>query len=164
MLYFGFVLIALSAGIFVYDKTSLFKRTAEEYTATLALLVYLKGALLGERKTPAEIFSAFAQKSDGARIAWLLSLPDGTRVNSFLREREIMRSESLLIKEDKSVLSEFFFELGKADAEEERARIDRVIAFFEKRKSQICEEMEKNARSAWILYATAALGALILIV
>ena len=164
MIYIGFLMVALSAGFFVYDKTARERTRADEYSATLALLVYLKGALASRRMTPAEMLSSFFEKEEGKPLSWLSSLSDEGRVNSFLREKGILRSESLLSEDDKSALSAFFLELGRGSAEDDAARVSGLILRFEGREREMREGAEKNSKAAWVLYAAALTGALILMI
>ena len=164
MIYLGFILVALAAGFLVYEKTAAMKRGADEYSATLALLVSLKSAVSSKIRTPPEVLSSFLGGELGASIPWLSSLTDEGRVNSFLREGGLLSAETQLSAEDKDALSDFFLELGRNSREEEAERIDRIIALFEKREGEVRESAEKSVKSAWVLFVTAALGIFILII
>ena len=163
MLYFGFLLVAFAIGIAVYEKTENMKKRVAEYSSLLALFVYLKSVAIGERKTPAEAFGSFSEKAEANNIPWIFELTDGGRVNSFLRERGILSLPSLMDTGDRNDVAAAFFELGTATAEEESARLSRFISEFEKRVGNIKSDTEKNTKAAWVLFASALLGALILI-
>ena len=61
MRFLGFLLLAFASGVMVYEKISLMRQRAAEYTATHSLLVYVKGALASERRTPAEALLGFGR-------------------------------------------------------------------------------------------------------
>ena len=162
-MYLGFILVALAAGFLVYEKTAAMKRGADEYSATLALLVSLKSAVSSKIRTPPEVLSSFLGGEMGASIPWLSSLTDEGRVNSFLREGGILSAETQLSEKDRAALRDFFLELGKSTGEEEEKRLDWIISLFRGRCEEIRCSLEKNVKAAWVLFATLTLGALILI-
>ena len=163
MLYFGFLLIALAGGLFVFEKCEKIKRTAAEYKATLSLLVYLKGAIAAERKTPSEAILSFREREEGSAVPWLAGLDTGERVNSFLREKRLLSSECGLSGADKRDIAAFFADVGRHSAQEECRLLSGVIGAIEKASAKISEESEKNVKTLWLLFITVALGALIII-
>lgn len=164
MIYLGFVLIAVSVGFFVSSWCAAMRRSGNEYSAVLELLVYIRGALVAERRTPSEAIASFARSDNGRYVPWLFELQDGERVNSFLRERRLFAVESLLSQDDKKALCDFFADFGKSCADEEGLRLDRIIALFEKRVNEKRASTENNVKSIWVLFITAALGLLILLI
>lgn len=163
MRFLGFLLLAFASGVMVYEKISLMRQRAAEYTATHSLLVYVKGALASERRTPAEALLGFGRGELGEALPWLKCLDTWDRVNSFLRERELLTSETALDYDDKAALSDFFFDFGKHTAEEELSRLSGIIELFEKRAKENSAAAQKDEKSLWILFVTVALGVFILI-
>ena len=163
MLYLGFLLISLAAGLMLYEKTERMKRERDEYFAVLSLLLYFKGGIAAERHTPAELFIGFSKKDEARAIPWLSSLDGGDRVTSFMRERRILSAVTLLSDADKKRLSELFSELGMHTASEEGERLGGEIARF----SAIAEEKkvscEKSIKAYWLLFLTVTLGIFIII-
>lgn len=161
MLYLGFLLVAAGVGVMVYEYTDSLRASDREYSVSLALLVYLRGAV-SDGRTPSESILSFLKGTEAPR--WAAGLESEEKTASFLRSRGISRAGTLLLGEDREALSDFFFELGRAELSEERARLDRIINRIEKSGAEKRALTEGKIRSAWVLFATAALGALILTV
>lgn len=161
MLYLGFLLVAVGVGAAVFEYTESLRARDREYAQTLALLVYLRGAV-SESRTPSESILCYIGRGDAPRWGRELSSEEG--ISAFLRSRGISRAGTLLLGEDREALSDFFFELGRAELSEERARLDRIINRIEKSGAEVRALTEGKIRSAWVLFATAVLGALILTV
>ena len=164
MFYLGYFLILVSVGLFVSSHCSSVRKAVNEYAAVLALLVYLRGAIAAERRTPSEAIASFAKSEKGILIPWLFELKDGERVNSFLRERRLLSEESSLSQDDKKTLSGFFEDFGKGCIDDELLRLDRIISLFEKSVGERRAAAENNIKSTWVLFITVALGLLILII
>ena len=163
MMYLGFLLLALGVGVMVYERCEIMKKRDREYADTVALLVYLKGAVLGERRTPREAITRFMKSGGGG-------LPGGSLLlGEAFCDKEACgccdsRSASLLFQKDRELLSDFLSRLGRGTLDEEQARIGGVIDKMEKSAEAIRVESEKKQKSLWVLYATAALGALLVII
>ncbi len=164
MIYLGFILTLISFGFFVSSLCASIRKSGNEYAAVLELLVYIRGALLAERRTPSEAIASFARSDRGRAVPWLFELQDGDRVNSFLRERRLLTVESSISQDDKKALCDFFADFGKFCADEEKLRLDRIITAFEKNVGEKFASMENNIKSIWVLFITAALGLLILLI
>lgn len=160
----GIVLIAIAAGIMLYEKTAKIQREAEEYLAIHTLLLYLKTSIISERRTPAEAILSFSKRGESGAIPWLSDLTDKERVNSFFRERRLESSESELSIEDKNALCSFFADFGKHTAEEECERLSGITSLFARRGEAKSINAEKNVKSLWVLFSTAVLGAFILLI
>ena len=181
MLLFGFLLVAVAVAAVLYERTAEIKRRSDEYGALAALLVYFKGGLASERRTPAELFYTFNNKEEARSLAWLgeifgeSSAPDspeetsakisGTRerVTSFMRERGILDAKSYLSGEDKDRLASLFADFGKHTAAEELSRLDGAIEHFSKRAADVREAGEKNIKASWLLFVTGTAGAFIIL-
>ena len=163
MLYLGFLFTAIGSAIVVYGYTERLRAVKAEYAATLKLLVYLRGAVTSEMRTPSESILRFLSEG-GEGLAWASGLRTEEQICALLRSREISNAAALLSLEDRAALSDFFFELGRTELSEERARLDRIISVMEKRSAQTETQVQGRIRSAWVLFGTAALGALILII
>lgn len=161
MLYLGFLLASAGVGVMVYEYTDSLRASDREYSVSLALLVYLRGAVSNGR-TPSESILRFLKENEAPR--WAVGLESEEKIASFLRSREISRAAVFLSSEDREALSDFFFELGRGELSEERARLDRIINRIEKSGAEKRALTEGKIRSAWVLFATAALGALLLTV
>lgn len=163
MLYLGFLMSALGVGIAVFEYTERLRAVAREYAATLKLLVYLRGAVTNEKRTPSESVLRFLS-AGGEEIRWASGLCTEESVIAFLRSGETACVATLLSAEDRRALSDFFLELGRTDLSEERVRLDRIINMIEKSSAEKTAESEGKIRSAWVLFATLVLGVLILII
>ena len=181
MILFGFLLVAVAVASAVYDRNVKIRRCSDEYGALASLLVYFKGGLASERRTPAELFYTFSKREEARSLAWLGSLfgengaPDGRekaqaeardtpeRVTSFMRERGILTAESYLTAEDKERLASLFSDFGKHTAAEEITRLDAEIEHFLKRADAVRESGEKNIKASWLLFVTATVGAFIIL-
>lgn len=180
MLLFGFLLVSLAVAAALYERNVKIKRCSDEYTALTSLLVYFKGGLASERRTPRELFSEFNKKEEARSLAWLGEIfgengasasPEkttseirdiGERVTSFMRERGILTAESYLSGEDKERLASLFSDFGKHTAAEETSRLDGAIEYFSARESAVREAGEKNIKASWLLFVTATVGAFII--
>lgn len=163
MIYLGFLLAAVGVGVAVYGYCETLKKRDREYADTLSLLVYLKGAVLCERRTPREAITRF-MKSGGVDIPGGSVLSDEAFCDRESCGLTASCSPSLLFEKDRELLSDFLSKLGRGTLDEERARIGGVIDKMEKSAEAIRVESEKKQKSLWVLYATAALGALLVII
>ena len=181
MLLLGFLLVALAVATVIYDRNMKIMRCSDEYGALTSLLVYFKGGLASERRTPIELFSEFNKKEEARSLVWLGSLfgengtcassekttseirNTGERVTSFMRERGILTAESYLSAEDKERLASLFSDFGKHTAAEETSRLDGAIEYFSARESAVREAGEKNIKASWLLFVTATVGAFIIL-
>lgn len=164
MLYVGFTFISLALGLFVYDKCALIRQAAVEYSQTFALLVYMRGAVVSERRTPAEAIIAFSKTKDGMALPWLKELSTADRVNSFLREKRLLSSSTALQRDDAVVLADFFADFGMHTAEDEILRLDSVIKPFERKSQEKSASAEKEIKAVRILFVTVVLGLFILMI
>ena len=163
MIYLGFLLAAVGVGVAVYGYCETLKKIDREYADTLSLLVYLKGAVLSEKRTPREAITRF-MKSGGVDIPGGSVLSDEAFCDRESCGLTASYSPSLLFEKDRELLSDFLSKLGRGTLDEERARIGGVIDKMEKSAEEIRVESEKKQKSLWVLYATAALGALLVII
>lgn len=161
MLYLEFLLLSLCAGFLLYEKTVSLKRQEDEYSAVLSLLIYIKGGLASERLTPAQMIASFSERSEAQNIPWLSQMLEST--TSFMRDRRLLSCESRLLSGDKERIASFFADFGKSIAEEESKRLDTQIASLTKKSAELSLSFEKNSRAWWILFTTAVLGLLIII-
>jgi hypothetical protein len=70
----------------------------------------------------------------------------------------------LLSSEDTEALSDFFFKLGRGELCEERERLDRIINRIEESGASRRALSEGKIKSAWVIFVTAALGVLLLMI
>ena len=160
MLYLGFLLVSVGAGIIVYGECEKIKRRAGEYSETLALLVYLRGAV-ASGIAPAEAVASFFKKGHGEALPWLFSHVDKERLTPFFRARKLLDSPSLLLGEDKSALAEYFADLGLQGVARESEKTEKIIAKIEKSEEAVRTGAEKSVKSAWVLFVSSAIGLLI---
>ncbi len=174
---FGILLISFASGVAIYERCGKIRRQKEEYSAVLSLLVYFKGGILAQRRTPAELFCGFRQRKEASAIPWLSSLFESfdedtertrhfaalsERISFFMRGKGILTLESTLSGDDKERLAAFFSDLGMHSAEGEIGRLEGEIAHFTAREKEITESCEKSVKASWLLYAAAVTGIVII--
>lgn len=181
MLLLGFLLVAVAVASAVYDRNVKIRRCSDEYGALASLLVFFKGGLASERRTPAELFYTFSKREEARSLAWLGEIfgengtsassekttseirDIGERVTSFMRDKGILTAESCLYCEDKERLASLFSDFGKHTATEELKRLDGEMEYFLKRAADVHDAGEKNIKASSILFVTATVGAFIIL-
>ena len=162
MLYLGFLLMALGAAVAVYGYCDSLRKREREYAAVFELLVYLKGAVATEKRTPADAVLRFRESGGAGDIPWLLSLASADKIASFMREGGLDRADSNMLGEDKEAILAFFLSLGKRELDEERRSIEAIIDKIEKSREEIRLSTDGKIKTAWVLFATASAGALLM--
>ena len=162
MLYLGFLFMALGAAVAVYEYCDTQRKRDREYAATLQLLVYLRGAVANEKRAPADAVMRFIRSGGATDVPWLKHFTRADEIASFMREGGLKSAEGGILGEDRDALSAFFFSLGRAELDEERRSIEAIIDRIEKSGDAIRQRTEGKVRSAWVLFATAAAGALLM--
>lgn len=171
MLRIGFLIVGFAAFLFVYEYASEKKKRADEYSGALELLRHVSSSLEKEALPLDKILSLFNPESEFAAELRNLLLgaaadeKNGTAGGDggFRRER-IVKLSSRLDETDEKLICGFFADFGRAGIEYEKERAKKALDGFEKRAESEAEKAKKDIKVARLLFATAFVGAMILIV
>lgn len=156
MIYVGLAIVALGAGVLLYDYTASLRRTKDSYKQICLFLAYLRGEIEGSGKPLDEITREYFDNR-GSELSLIsgafLPLPRGTDFSSLSihhDDRERMRS--------------YFECFGSAlSKDEELRRLNTLISPIEQKRDEVCERTDKRIKSFYLIYAATLLSAILLI-
>lgn len=156
MIYVGLAIVALGAGILLYDYTASLRRTKDSYKQICLFLIHLRGEIEGSGKPLDKITRDYFKNrgSEASLIAEVfLSSPRGADFSSLA-----------INTEDKERIRSYFECFGSAlSKDEELRRLNALISPMEQKRGDICERLDKRIKSFYLIYAASLLSAILLI-
>ena len=174
MLLVGFIAVFLSA-LFVFLKfIGGLDKKKDEYSAIVALLLHIRGALFSGGGRLCDILRGFESKpleDNGLLRVLRADNVKSVNDNAELREtsqaffRENLSGICLSVDEnDAKKLIVYLEGYGKTYLEEEKKKLSEITDHFCSVEKKFSEKSEKDIKAAWALFAFAFVGAFIFLI
>ena len=172
MLYLGLFALGIASFYFVSCTVSAMREVEEEYRAVYAMLLHIRGALSSGGGALCEIIKSF--RSDVLEKRRMISCLASDPMDKSFFERnaseyaffrdKLSDIDLMMDKTDSEKLIKYLSSYGKNYLEEEKKKLDEIIAYFASRSDTVAEKNEKNIKVIRTMFAFFYVGIVILLV